>query len=112
MPHRRPDVLDLDRWNEAIPATVHGLDGPLCAAVVVDGPPGLFDPGRQCRLGDEAVAPNVVEQLLLGDQPSPLLDEVEQDVEDLRLDLSDPIGPGDFDAVGVDRELPESEPRH
>ncbi len=52
--------------DEPVAAAVHRLDRPLCPAVVVDRPAGLLDAGGQRRLGDEPVAPDVVEQLLLG----------------------------------------------
>ena len=81
-------------------------------AVVADGTSGLLDPRGQRGLGDEPISPDVVEQLFLGDEPSPLLDQVEQHVEDLRFDVADAVGAHDLDAVGVDSELSESVTRH
>ncbi len=79
-----------------------GLDGPLRTTVVTDDAARLLDAGGEGRLGDEAVAPHVVEQLLLGDQPTGLFDQVLQDREDLGFELGRAVGTGDLEAVGVD----------
>jgi hypothetical protein len=65
---------------------VHGSDGGLLAAVVPDRAPGGLDPADQRRLADEATAPDLVEQLGLGDHPVPVADQVDQDVEHLGLE--------------------------
>ena len=65
---------------------MHRADDRLAAAVVADGLAHRLDPGGQRRLADEAVAPDLVEQLLLAHDLAAPLHEVAQEVEDLRLD--------------------------
>ena len=78
------DLAHVGREAEASP--VHRLDRPLRPAVVADGAAGRLDPARQRRLAHEPVAPHVVEQLDLADDPFPVRDEVGEHVEDLRFE--------------------------
>ena len=58
----------------------------LVAAVVVDRLAHGIDPAGQGRFGDDAAVPDVVEQLVLADHAIAVLDEIEQNVEHLRLE--------------------------
>src|SRR5215207_9868492 len=71
--------------NEAVAAAVHRADDVLEPPVVADRPPGGLDPARQRRLADEPVTPHCVEELVLGDHPVAMADEVDEDVEHLLL---------------------------
>ena len=106
------EVLALDFGEEAVPATMHSLDGPLRGAIVVDSPAGLLDTGGQSRLGDKSVAPDVVEELLFRDESPSLFHQIPKNAEDLRLDLADAIGSDDLDSFLVDDERAESKARH
>ena len=48
--------------NEAIAAPRHRLDEARFAGIVVERRPQLADGGSQHRVGDELVAPNLIEQ--------------------------------------------------
>jgi hypothetical protein len=65
---------------------VRRLDDPLPRTVVTDGAARRLDARRHGRLADEAVAPHVVEQLVLRDDPVAVLDEIGEDAEHLWLD--------------------------
>ena len=51
---------------------------------------------------DESVAPDIVEELFLRDQPAALFEEVPEHVEHLWFERLDTVGAADLDAVGVD----------
>jgi hypothetical protein len=86
---------------------VHGLDHALLGAVVTDSTPCRLDPRRQRRFADEAIAPHVVEQLVLRDDTIPMLDEVGEDAEDLRLHGDGSAGAAQLEHVGVEVECSE-----
>jgi hypothetical protein len=65
---------------------VRRLDDPLLRTVVTDGAARRLDARRQRRLADEPVAPHVVEQLVLRDDPVAVLDEIGEHAEHLWLD--------------------------
>src|SRR4051794_10704943 len=71
--------------DEPVAAPVGGADERLATAVVPDGSACCLDAARHRRLADEAVAPDVVEELVLADDPLPVLDEVGEHIEDLWL---------------------------
>jgi hypothetical protein len=77
----------LDGGDEAVPATVDGLDDPLITSAVTDSLAELLDPGGQRRLRDELVPPHDIQQLGLGDHTVSVLDQMSEDVEHLRLDV-------------------------
>ena len=80
-------VDDLDRGDELVALPVHRPDDRLPAAVVADRLTHRLDPRGQRRLADEAVAPDLVEQLLLAHDLAATLHEIREDVEDLGLEL-------------------------
>ncbi len=98
--------------DETVPAAVHGLHRPLGPAVIAKGPSNLLDPGGQGRLGNEAIAPDVVEQFFLRDEPARLFDQVLENCEHLGLDVDLPLWPRDLNRVGIDRDVTESIARH
>jgi hypothetical protein len=97
--------LTRQRADESVPASVGGADEHLAAAVVPDRPPRRFDAGGEGRFADETVAPDVVEQLLLGDDPFPVFHEVGQHVEDLGLDGNRFARPAKLDASEIELEV-------
>jgi hypothetical protein len=98
----------LDRCQEPVAATVERADHPLLPTAVADRPAGGLQPARQRRLGHEPAAPDLVEQLVLGDHPVPVADEVAQHLEDLRLQVAGPAAPAQL--VAEEIELAVSKP--
>src|SRR5262249_33913981 len=80
-------VVDHNRSDEAVAAPVRGTDDARGAAVVADSLARRFDAAGERRLADEAIAPNVVEELFLRHDPIALLDQVAEHVEHLRFDV-------------------------
>ena len=101
---------DPDVGHPAVAAAVDGLDDVLADAVVTQHPPGGLDPAGQRRLADEAVAPDGVEQLGLGDDPRAVRDEVAQHVEDLGLHVLGLPTALEQEPVGVEDDVPERVP--
>ena len=58
----------------------------LLAAIVAECPPSGGHGARDRRVGDEAALPDGIDQLVLRDHPVATLDQVKDQVEDLRLD--------------------------
>ena len=81
----------------------------LRATVVTHHAAGGLDARGQRRLRHEPTAPHLVEQLVLGDDSIAVLDQVDQHVEDLRLDRHEAGGPFDVAGVGVDGMLTEAD---
>jgi hypothetical protein len=72
--------------DEPVAAAVDGADVALGAAIVAECLAGGLDAGGQRRLGDEPAAPHLVEELVLGDDPVGVADEVNEDLEHLRFE--------------------------
>ena len=87
--------------DEPEAAAVHRLDDRLPLAVVAERTAGVLDPGRERGLGHEPVAPDAVEQFLLGDHPVAMLDEEAEHVEDLGFGRHDLAVAADLASVGV-----------
>ena len=100
-------ALPAQRRHEPVAAAVQRLDDSLLLPVVADGSPGRLDAGRERRLADEAVAPDVVEQLVLGDDAVAVLDQVGEHAEHLRLDRHRRAGATQLEQVGVEVESSE-----
>ena len=106
-----PADADLDHLpDEAEAPPVDRADQALIAPVVADRPPGGLDAARQGRLGDEPVAPDLVEQLGLRDDPVAVPDEVVEHVHDLWLDRDLLAATLELHRVGVERHVSESHP--
>ena len=96
--------------HEVVAVPPHGPDHPLGSAVVADRLSDLLDPGGERGLGDEPVAPYLVEQLVLRHHPLGVPHQVGQQIEGLALEGSDgtvdghlPTIEGDDDIVERDR---------
>jgi hypothetical protein len=66
---------------------VDGPDHALRGAVVADRLTRVLDPAVQRRRRHVAVAPDAIEQILLGDDPVTMREQVREHVEHLRLDV-------------------------
>ena len=89
---------------------MNGLDDVLGDAVVAHHPARGLDPARQGRLADEAVTPDGVQQLGLGDHPRPVGHEMAQHVEDLGLDVLRLPTSLQEEPLGVEDDVPERVP--
>jgi hypothetical protein len=108
-----PRPVDLEHVaHEAEPPPVHRADQALVTPVVADRSPGGLDAARQRRLGDEPVAPDLVEQLGLRDDPVAVPDEVVEHVHHLRLDRDPLPATLELHGIGVERHVSESHPHH
>jgi hypothetical protein len=66
--------------GEPIATPVERLDAVLAAAIVADGLANRHQALRQNALTDEAVGPQVLQELLLGDDALAMLEEVGEDI--------------------------------
>ncbi len=95
--HFFPDVAD-----EAEALARNGLDQPLGRAVVTDRLARGVDPAVERRVRDDAVAPDLGDQVILADHPGALRDQIEQEVEHLRLQRHGRPAAGEFPQVAVE----------
>src|SRR5207249_570280 len=64
----------------------NGADHGLILAAVADRPARGVDPARQGGFGDDAAVPYRLDQVVLGDDVVAVFDQVNQEIEHLRLD--------------------------
>ncbi len=104
---RRRDTL-LDVTNETKATLVQRANEALVVAAVAERAPCRADPGAQRRLRDDAALPNRVEQLVLADDSISIPNEVNQQIEYLRLDVNRRAGASQLLSRDVDLELGEA----
>ena len=83
-------------------ALIQRSDEFLFGSAIAYGPPGGTDAGAQGRLRNGAALPDGVDQFVLGDDPVVIANEVNEQVENLRLDghelaCSPQLAPRDID---------------
>ena len=93
--------------HEAVADAVHGRDQPLVRTVVPDRAASGLDPAGQRRVAHEPVAPDLVEQLGLGDHPVAMDQQEGEDVEDLWLDVHRLPAPAQLDPGGIEAAIVE-----
>src|SRR5262245_50978784 len=81
----------------------------LVAAAVAERAPCRADAGAQRRLRDDAALPNHVDQLVLADDPIAVANQVNEQIEHLRLEVNDGAGAPQLVARDVDLEIGEAE---
>jgi hypothetical protein len=86
---------------------VDRADHPPGAAAVADRLAGRLEPAGQRRVGHEPAAPDLVEQLGLGDHPVTVADQVGEDLEDLRLQMADDAAAAQLQAPVVQLAVTE-----
>ena len=79
-------VADLDLCHEAEAAAMQRADDLLVVPGVVDGLPRGLDSAAEGQFRNEAPLPDFLIELVLRDCPVAVLQEIAQEVEDLRLD--------------------------
>ena len=76
----------LDGCHEAVAPAVQGVDKPLCLPSIARGATDRFDAGVQRRLAHNLLGPEMLQQLLLGDNAVVMHDEIGQHIEHLGPD--------------------------
>src|SRR6266508_5286048 len=105
---RRRDTL-LDVTNETKATLVQRANEALVVAAVAERAPCRADSGAQRRLRDDAALPNHVDQLVLADDPIAVANQVNEQIEYLRLDMNDRPGAPQLLPRDVDLEIGEAE---
>jgi hypothetical protein len=105
-------VLQGDIRGEAIAAPMHRLDRRLRGAALAECAADVADAPGDDRFVDELVGPQLVEQLGLADDPPPLLDQVAEDIEHLRLQGQLDVRAAQHEAAGVELIFSERVPDH
>ena len=82
---RRSDGLDIADKAEATP--VQCPDEKLIGAVVAKHAPGAIDAAGERGFGDGPAIPDGVDQFILADNPIMVADQMNDEIEDLRLDM-------------------------
>src|SRR5262249_13818348 len=95
--------------DETKAALVHGANEALIVAAVAYHAPCGADARAQRGLRDDAALPNHIEQLVLADDPVAVTNEVNEQIEHLRLDVDDRAGTPQLMARNVDLAVGESE---
>src|SRR5262245_4137690 len=105
----RRRVVLVDLADEAKPPLVQSADEALVAAAIAERAPCRADAGVERRLRDDAALPDDVEQLVFADDPVAIANEVNEQIEHLRLDVD--IRPGEPQLLPreVDLEIAEAE---
>src|SRR5207237_9107077 len=80
-PGGRRGVHRRHRRQEAIALAIDGLDEPLAATAIPNRLAHGFDRTLECGLADELLWPDLLTQLLLGDDPVRMRQQVSQDLE-------------------------------
>src|SRR5215204_3132114 len=97
-----------ERADELVAAAAHSPDIALRFAVVAECPTGGFDAACQRCLADETSAPYGVEELLLGDEPVGITNQLGEDVEHLGLDADHVTCGAQLVALGVEDKAVEA----
>src|SRR5262245_55057327 len=95
--------------DEAETALIDRTDRRLVIAAVAKGAPRRLDAGAERRIRDDPPLPNGGDQLVLAHHPVAMLDEVNQQVEDLRLDPNGVASAKQLAARHVDFKLTKAE---
>jgi hypothetical protein len=87
----------------------HGPDQALRPAIVADRLAHCGDPAGQRRFRHDAAAPHRLKQIVLGDHAVTVLHQVDQEIEDLRLERCRRAAAPQFPAVGVEGMITKAE---
>src|SRR5262249_11383624 len=105
---RRRSSVSVELPDEAKPTLVHGANEALVVTAVAERAPRRADAGAERRLGDDAAVPDHIDQLVLAHDPIAVLDQMDEQIEDLRLEMHDRSGAAQLPARKVDLELSEA----
>ena len=84
----------VDVSDEAKALSRNGADDGLILAAVANRSARGVDAARQGRFGDDAAVPDSLDEIVLADDAVAIFDQVDQQVEHLRLDADILAGPG------------------
>ncbi len=88
--------------DEAKTLSRNGADHGLILAAVADRLARGVDPARQRGFGDDAAVPHRLDQIVLGDDVVAILDQVNQEIEHLRLDRDALAAAGQLAEVDIE----------
>ena len=111
-PYVVPDVAvdrGMDRSDEHVALSMDGLDDLLLAACVAQGPAQFLDLRRQRRFAHETITPHPVEQLVLGDDLVPVLEQSDENGQRPRLDRDASAISAQFPAIDVEFAVSEAQ---
>jgi hypothetical protein len=98
--------------NETVAAAVEGLNPVLGPPAIADGLPDHHQPLRQAPRADVAIGPQVLEEFLLRDHTVAVLEEVDEELQGLRLELAQFACTTQFIALGIERIVPKGVEHH
>jgi hypothetical protein len=75
----------------------------LFLAIVAKREASGIDTGAECGLGDDASLPHRGQKIVLADDVLSILDQIKQQVEDLRLDRNHPRSTKQLAAIRIER---------
>ena len=100
---RRADCLNIADEPEA--ALVQRPNKSLVGSVVSKRTPGAIDAAGERGLGDDPAIPDRLDQFILADNPITVAHQVNDEIEDLRLDVNGQAKPAQLLLAEVDLEL-------
>ena len=105
----RRRAVTFDVTHETKPTLMQRANETLVVAAVAERAPGRADARAQCRLRDDASLPNRLEELVLAHDSIAVANEVNKEVEHLRLDVNDRAGAPHLLSCEVNLEIGEAE---
>src|SRR5262245_11982570 len=106
---RRSRTITLDVTDETKPTLTQRANKTLTVAAVAERAPGGADTGTQRRLRDDASLPNCLEEFVLAHDSIAVPNEVNEEVEYLRLDVNGRAGAPHLLSCDVNLEIGEAE---
>ena len=100
------------RGNETVAAPVEGLNPVLGPPAIADGLADHHQPLRQDPRADVAIGPQGLEEFLLRDHTVAVLEEVDEEIQGLRLELTQCSCVTQFVALGIKRMVPKDVEHH
>ena len=105
----RRRAVTFDITDKTKPTLMQRANETLVVAAIAERAPGRADARAQRRLRDDASLPNRLEELVLAHDSIAVADEVNKEVEHLRLDVNDRAGAPHLLSCEVDLEIGEAE---
>jgi hypothetical protein len=102
-------IVVVDIADETKPALVDGANEALVVAAVAKHAPCGADARAQRCLRHDAALPNRIEQFVFADDPVAMSNEVNEQIEHLRLDVDDVASTPQLMARNIDLEIGEAE---
>lgn len=100
-------AFDVDRCDPTNTFLGKGADEILLLAAVANSLAYCVDATGQGRFRHDAATPDRCDEVVLADDAMSIFDEIDQDVEDLRLDWNHSAGRAQFAALAVERKITE-----